>query len=78
MKILKKCNYPLLFDVLYKIVGSQDIEEIYSGMKSNVIHYGLNPFHTEYGYLDSEYYPIHVLTWIYSKTNQKLISITLN
>ena len=62
MKILKKCNYPLLFDVLYKIVGSQDIEEIYSGMKSNVIHYGLNPFHTEYGYLDSEYYPIHMFS----------------
>ena len=37
-------------------------EEIDSGMKSNVIHYGLKPFHTEYGYLDSEYCCTHMFS----------------
>ena len=54
-EILKKRNDQLLFDVSYKILQSHDREEIYSRMKSNVIHYGLKAFHTEYGYLDSEY-----------------------
>ena len=31
-------------------------------MKSNVVYYGLKPFHTEYGYLDSEYYYIHMFS----------------
>ena len=44
-------------------------EEIYSGMKSNVIHYGLKPFHTEYGYLDSEYCYIHIFS---QESTQKL------
>ena len=33
----------------------QDREAIYNGMKSNVVHYGLKPFHTEYECLDNEY-----------------------
>ena len=36
--------------------------KIYSAMKSNVVYYGLKPFHTEYGYLDSEYYYIHMFS----------------
>ena len=35
---LKKHNDPLLYDVLYNIAGSHGREEIYDGMKSNVIH----------------------------------------
>ena len=29
-------------------------------MKSDVIYYELKPFHTEYGYLESEYYYIQM------------------
>ena len=47
---------------MYKTFGSHDREEIDSGMKSNVIHFRLKPFHTEYGYLDSEYYYIHMFS----------------
>ena len=61
-EILKKHNDALLFDVLYKIARSHNREDIYSAMKSNVIHYGLKHFHTEYGYLDSEYYYIHMFS----------------
>ena len=38
-------------------------------MKSKVIHYGLKPFHTEYDYLDSEYYYIHMFS---QRSAQKL------
>ena len=52
-------------------------------MKSDVIYYELKPFHTEYGYLESEYYYIQMSSrgtqnHMYSKSKQMLISITLN
>ena len=31
-------------------------EENYEGAKGNVVRYGLKPFHTEYNYLDNEYW----------------------
>ena len=61
-EIVKKDNDPLLLDVLNKIARSHGREEIYSAMKSKVIYYGLKPFHTEYSYLDSEYYYIHMFS----------------
>ena len=48
----KKDNGPALFDTLLTILHTNDRETIYNGMKSNVIHYGLKPFYTDYKYLD--------------------------
>ena len=52
---LKKDNSKVIFDLLITTLAVQDREAIYNGMKSNVVHYGLKPFHTEYECLDNEY-----------------------
>ena len=52
--VLKKDNHKVIFDLLIATLAVQDRETIYNGMKSNVVHYGLKPFHTEYEYLDNE------------------------
>ena len=67
LQFLCNDNDPLLFDVLYKITHELDRETIYNGMKSNVINYDLKPFHTEYGYLDGEYWYITMFAQDYTQ-----------
>ena len=59
-EILKKDNDPALFDTLLTVLYIKDRETIYNGMKSNVIHYGLKPFYTDYEYLDNIYWNVKV------------------
>ena len=53
--ILEKDNDAVLFYTLLTVLGTNDRESIYNGMKSNVLHYGLKPFYTDYEYLDDIY-----------------------
>ena len=56
--IFKKDKNKVIFNLLTTILAVQDRETIYNGMKSNVAHYGLKPFHKEFEYLDNEYLDI--------------------
>ena len=53
--ILEKDNDPVLFYTLLTVLGTNDRESIYNGMKSNVLHHSLKPFYTDYKYLDDIY-----------------------
>ena len=43
---------------MIRTLAVQDRGTIYNGMKSNVVRYGLKPFHTEYEHLDNESFNI--------------------
>ena len=55
-EVLKKDNDKALFDILVKVFHIYTREEIYEGVKGNVVRYGLKPIHNEYNYLDNEYW----------------------
>ena len=58
--ILKKGNDPVLFDTLLTVLGTNDRERIYSGMKNDVLHYGLKSFYSDYEYLGDFYWLVKV------------------
>ena len=58
-EVFKKDNDKALFDILVKVSHTYTREEIYERVKRNVVRYALNPFHTEYNYLDNEYWVLH-------------------
>ena len=60
-EVLEKDNNKALFDILVKVSHTYAREEIFKrggggGGEGNVVRYGLKPFHTEYNYLDNEYW----------------------
>ena len=58
--ILKKGNDPVLFDTLLTFLGTNDRARIYSGMKNDVLHYGLKSFYSDYEYLGDFYWLVKV------------------